>query len=100
MLNSSESNESVIENINETEEEIIEPLPEISDNIDESQGSWHFEIIEDEKQEVNISVVEVKKNIIEIVLDNHPTSSTKNSYKWNMALCNEQGTNLKYGQLF
>jgi len=59
-------------------------------------GGWTFNIIEDPKEEVDVNVVDLGDGIIELTLFEHESSSTKQGYKWQMALCNYSLGNLKH----
>ncbi len=71
-------------------------LPQQASMIDEFISTWEFEIIEDTKQEVSMEVIAINETLIELTLTEHPNSTTSNGYKWNMALCNDANSGLKY----
>lgn len=63
-----------------------------------SSKSMTFDNIEDTKQEVIIKYQKINETILEIILDNHPDSTTNNGYKWYMALCNGTAGKLYYAE--
>lgn len=63
--------------------------------IDSSSTEWTFFVEEDTRQEVSINIEEINETLIELIIDEHPDSTTGDNYLWNMALCNSEGSDVR-----